>query len=96
MRAPRLRKAEERDAGSFQTDEPGQADYLFLRNLEGPNPGTALALWVEFKAPGGRLHKGQAVARAGTILRRDGLGGGFVAAVPVAPCRRCGKVMVSR
>jgi hypothetical protein len=45
--------------GSFQTGEPGQADYLFLRYLTGGKPGSTVALWIEFKAPGGRLRKGQ-------------------------------------
>jgi hypothetical protein len=45
--------------GSFQTGEPGQADYLFLRYLTGEKPGSTLALWIEFKAPNGRLRKGQ-------------------------------------
>lgn len=34
--------------GSFQTGEPGMADYLFLR---GTGPSVALALWIEFKGP---------------------------------------------
>ena len=34
--------------GSFQTGEPGMADYLFLRYLEN---GLALALWIELKGP---------------------------------------------
>jgi hypothetical protein len=46
--------------GSFQTGEPGQADYLFLRYMLGGKPGSTLSLWIEFKAPGGRLRKGQA------------------------------------
>jgi hypothetical protein len=45
--------------GSFQTGEPGQADYLFLKYLTGGKPGSTLALWVEFKSPNGRLRKGQ-------------------------------------
>jgi hypothetical protein len=45
--------------GSFQTGEPGQADYLFLRYLTDAKPGSTLALWVEFKSPAGRLRKGQ-------------------------------------
>jgi hypothetical protein len=45
--------------GSFQSGEPGQADYLFLRYMGGGKPGETLSLWLEFKAPGGQLRKGQ-------------------------------------
>lgn len=38
--------------GQFQTGEAGIADYLFLHYLK---PGIAAALWVELKAPAGRL-----------------------------------------
>ena len=58
---------------SFQTGEPGQADYLFLRYLAGREPGSALALWIEFKAPGGRFRKGQEAWHA-----RERLRGGLV------------------
>jgi hypothetical protein len=59
--------------GSFQTGEPGQADYLFLRYMPGGKPGETMALWVEFKAPGGRLRNGQAEWHA-----REQLRGGIV------------------
>jgi hypothetical protein len=59
--------------GSFQTGEPGQADYLFLRYLTGGRPGSTLTLWLEFKAPNGRLRKGQAEWHA-----RERLRGGLV------------------
>jgi hypothetical protein len=59
--------------GSFQTGEPGQADYLFLRYLTGEKPGSTLALWIEFKAPNGRLRKGQPEWHA-----RERLRGGLV------------------
>jgi hypothetical protein len=55
--------------GSFQTGEPGQADYLFLRYLPGGKPGSTVALWIEFKAPNGRLRKGQAEWHARERLR---------------------------
>jgi hypothetical protein len=58
--------------GSFQTGEPGQADYLFLR-YETSQPGAALALWIEFKTPSGRLRKGQPEWHA-----RERLRGGIV------------------
>ncbi len=46
--------------GSFQSGEPGQPDFLFLRYLPGCKPATAcLALWIEFKRPGGKLREGQ-------------------------------------
>jgi hypothetical protein len=59
--------------GSFQTGEPGEADYLFLYYMTGGRPGSTLALWIEFKAPNGRLRKGQAEWHA-----RERLRGGLV------------------
>jgi hypothetical protein len=59
--------------GSFQTGEPGQADYLFVRYMTGAKPGSTLALWIEFKAPTGRLRKGQ-----GEWHARERLRGGLV------------------
>jgi hypothetical protein len=55
--------------GSFQTGETGQADYLFLRYMPGGKPGETLSLWIEFKAPGGRLRKGQPEWHARERLR---------------------------
>jgi hypothetical protein len=55
--------------GSFQTGEPGQPDYLFVRYMTSAKPGSALALWIEFKAPGGRLRAGQPEWHARERLR---------------------------
>jgi hypothetical protein len=49
--------------GAFQSGEPGMPDYLFLRYLPPfptPKGAAALCLWIEFKAPGGKLREGQA------------------------------------
>jgi hypothetical protein len=60
--------------GAFQSGEPGMPDYLFLRYLPVCNQATAaLALWIEFKAPGGRLREGQLEWHY-----REGLRGGIV------------------
>jgi hypothetical protein len=42
--------------GAFSTGEPGIPDFLFLKYLDN---GVALALWIEFKRPGGKLRDGQ-------------------------------------
>jgi len=44
--------------GSFQTGEPGMADYLFLR-YSPESTGACLCLWIEFKRPGGPMRQGQ-------------------------------------
>jgi len=48
--------------GAFQTAESGCPDYLFLRYETGnyDRTGAALALWIEFKRPGGPMRAGQA------------------------------------
>lgn len=41
--------------GVVQFGEPGMADFLFIRYMQGNlEAGPALTLWVEFKAPGRR------------------------------------------
>ncbi len=47
--------------GQFSSGEPGIPDYLFLRYGE---RGVAVALWIEFKAPGHRLGPKQIEWRA--------------------------------
>ena len=40
--------------GSFQSGEPGQADFLFVHYVEAgraQRPGVALCLWIEVKGP---------------------------------------------
>lgn len=44
--------------GQFQTGEPGIPDFLFLRYFKEPH-AAALAIWIEFKAPNGKLREGQ-------------------------------------
>jgi len=46
--------------GQFQTGEPGICDALFLFYLpRAKAPQVSLALWIEFKRPGGKLREGQ-------------------------------------
>lgn len=45
--------------GSFQSGEPGQPDYLFLKYLECKTYAGTLCLWIEMKRPRGKLSDGQ-------------------------------------
>jgi hypothetical protein len=55
-------------AGAFQAGEPGMPDYLFLHYLGG-HEGSAIALWIEFKRPGGPLRAGQQEWHARELVR---------------------------
>jgi hypothetical protein len=59
--------------GSFQTGEPGMPDYVFLHYLDCQPACACLALWIEFKRPGGKLRDGQPEWHA-----RERLRGGIV------------------
>lgn len=43
----------------IRAGEKGEPDWLFIYYFNGPQPGVALLLWIEFKAKGERLRPDQ-------------------------------------